>query len=51
MHEILELSAFALPGVLAIMGMPYTCLGLLLVYWAGHTMGATRAYKRWTKKQ
>lgn len=45
MWEGLEFLAFTLPGIIAMLGFPSVCFGVLCVYWAGHTLGATRAYK------
>ena len=43
--NLLEFAAFVFPGVVAMIGHPSVCFGILCVYWAGHVLGATRAYK------
>lgn len=48
---ILEFAAFTLPGTVAVAGYPWTCFFILVVYWLGHTMGATRQYKLFKQRK
>ncbi len=51
LFALIELSAFLLPGVLAVMGYPRTCLALLLAYWVGHLAGGNAWYKHDVKEK